>query len=134
MISTHQSYYVASCMYVGARSFTRASIIVFYLRIFTIKESRRIIIYTLTAEVVLSSTFVLIMLFQCTPVSYYWTKWDQLHPGHCIDSYRYMIAGWSTLIALDFWVMWVPLPMIAKLQLSTRKKLLIGIMFAMGIA
>lgn len=121
-------------MYVGARSFTRASIIVFYLRIFTIKESRRIIIYTLTAEVVLSSTFVLTMLFQCTPVSYYWTKWDLLHDGHCIDSYKYMIIGWSTLIALDFWVMWVPLPMIAKLQLSMRKKLLIGIMFAMGIA
>jgi hypothetical protein len=121
-------------MYVGARCFNRASIILFYLRIFTIKEARWKIAWTLVAEVTVSVTFVITLLFQCTPVNYYWTKWDMQHSGHCIDTYHFMLIGWSLLIATDIWVMWLPLPMVAKLQLSLKKKLLISIMFATGIA
>ncbi|KAJ0109478.1 uncharacterized protein J7T55_000404 [Diaporthe amygdali] len=129
-----KSYYVATAMYVGARCFTRVSIILFYLRIFTVTETRRKIIWTLVGEIIISLAFVLTIMFQCTPISYYWTKWDLQHTGHCIDTYRFMLIGWSILIATDFWVMWLPLPMVARLQLSLRKKLLISVMFATGLA
>lgn len=134
MASMHQMYYIATGMYVGARSCTRVSILSFYLRIFTVKEARRKIIYTLIAEVALSVAYILTIMFQCTPVSYYWTKWDMEHHGQCINTYLFMVIGWSILIAADLWVMWLPLPMIARLQLSMRKKLLASVMFATGIA
>lgn len=133
MTPTQQSYYVAALMYVVARSFTRVSIVLFYLRVFPVQEARRKIIYTLILQVVVSVTFTLVMMFQCTPVSFTWTQWDLQHSGRCIDLYHFMITGWSILIAIDLWVLWLPLRMVANLQLSLRKKLLVSVMFATGI-
>lgn len=45
--SIHQGCYVAALIYVGARSFTQVSIMLFYLHVFTVKEVRRKIVYTL---------------------------------------------------------------------------------------
>lgn len=134
MASTHQIYYIATGMYVGARSCNRVSILCFYLRIFTVKETRRKIIYTLIAELALSVSFIFTIMLQCTPVSYNWTMWDMEHHGQCINTYLLFVIGGSLLIAADFWVLWLPLPMIARLQLSTRKKLLASVMFVTGIA
>lgn len=134
MASTHQIFYIGMGMYVGARSCNRVSILCFYLRIFTVREARRKIIYTLIAEVALSVSFILTFMLQCTPVSYNWTKWDMEHHGQCINTYFLFVIGGSILIAADLWVLWLPLPMIARLQLSMRKKLLASVMFATGIA
>lgn len=134
MATTNQNYYISANLYMGARTFCRLSIILFYLRIFTVNGARRKIIYTLIGEAAISLAFVLSITFQCTPVSYYWTKWDLQHSGFCIDSYHVMTIGWSILFAYDLWVMWLPLPMVARLQLSFRQKLLISVMFATGIA
>lgn len=134
MAPTHQMYYIGTCMYMGARCCTRVSILSFYIRIFAVKEARRKIIYTLIAEVVISVATILTVIFQCTPISFYWTMWDLQHSGYCINLNIFMVLGWSLLLAVDLWVMWLPLPMVTRLQLSLRKKLLISVMFATGIA
>ncbi|KAG8156839.1 hypothetical protein KVR01_013252 [Diaporthe batatas] len=130
-----KSYYVACVMYLGARCLTRISLLLFYLRIFTVKECRRKIIYTLWAECIVSFAYFITTIFQCTPISFLWTKWDLEHStsGYCVDIYNFMISGWSILVAADFWVLWLPLSMVAGLQLSMRKKLLASVMFATGI-
>lgn len=125
---------MVSGMYMGARVCTRVSILSFYLRIFTVTEGRQKIIYTLIFEAAISITFILAIMFQCTPISFYWTKWDLQHSGQCINTYLFMVISWSILIATDIWVIWLPLPMVARLQLPMRKKLLISVMFATGIA
>ncbi len=120
-------------MYALARALTRACIILFYMRIFTTPEARPRIIATLVISIAISITFTIGVAFQCTPVSYFWTRWDGEHLGGCINSFDFTWAGWMIGIAYDFWIIYVPMPLVARLNLSIKKKILVLIMFATGL-
>lgn len=74
-----QTYYVTQAFYAFAREAIRIAFTLYYLRIFTAPAARRVIDVTLATNVWLAIAFILVLLFSCTPVSYYWNKWDGLH-------------------------------------------------------
>lgn len=74
-----QTYYVVQAFYGFAREAVRIAFTLFYLRIFTSPGARRVIYFTLAVNVSLAIAFIFVLLFSCTPVSYYWTKWDGFH-------------------------------------------------------
>lgn len=73
-----------------------------------------------------STTFFLLNIFQCTPVSFFWTR---IPPGSCIDRSWLFISALANLVA-DLLVLGLPIPVIWSLQLTTRKKIAVcGVLF-----
>jgi len=77
--------------------------------------------------------FVLISVFQCRPINIAWLRWDGEHPGKCQNINA---QGWSSAVfnmALDIYTMVLPLYELRKLTMSIRKKILLMIIFSVGI-
>jgi hypothetical protein len=71
-------------------------------------------------------------IFQCSPVSLIWNGWDGTHAGKCMSS----PIAWSNAaisIALDLWMLALPLSQIVGLQLHWKKKFGVAMMFAVGL-
>ncbi|KAF3769443.1 hypothetical protein M406DRAFT_231986, partial [Cryphonectria parasitica EP155] len=127
-------YYADSLIYVVARLTTRVSIVLFYTRVFSTLEHRRKVIITQAVNITLSLTFLIALALQCTPPSYYWNRLFSTQHGHCRSEFDFVWVAFTILIAFDFWIMWIPVPIVAKLHLPLKDKLLISVMFATGFA
>ncbi|CAH0022097.1 unnamed protein product, partial [Clonostachys rhizophaga] len=126
-------YYVAMVMYGVGRAFVRLSIILFYFRIFNIGNARPVMIFTFVLVNCLSAALVLTLIFQCTPVSYHWLRWDGEHQGSCINLAMFMKSTAILSVIVDFWQLVVSIPFVIRLNLSWKKKLLISIIFLVGM-
>ena len=127
--------YVAEVFYTLSTALTRISILVFYLRVFSgprFRVATKIMIGFNIAGWV--ATFFPIA-FQCTPISYAWTRWSEETQGHCINLH----AGTWTLAAFnilfDLTALILPLPALYQLQLtySWKKKARVFVMFSIGL-
>jgi hypothetical protein len=81
-----------------------------------------------------SFAFLVVILFQCWPLSFIWTRWDGEHEGKCVPmSLLWVHAGLN--VAGDLWVLFLPLPKLFKLQMnySWRKKARVVAMFSTGV-
>ncbi|KAI0172174.1 hypothetical protein GGR52DRAFT_457642 [Hypoxylon sp. FL1284] len=125
-------YYFDELIYITVLSLTKISILFFYLKVFP-KRWFRICAYGLIIiNVVYAVAYVLLLVFQCNPISGAWTQWDGETPSQCISI---NVLGWSAAainIALDLAVIILPLPELLSLSLSFRKKVQIMAMFAVG--
>lgn len=110
----------------------KMSLLFFYLRIFPTKKVRIIIWVTIGYNATWGIVFVLLAIFQCRPISYYWTNWDGEHTGTCMSSNSIGWANAITSIALDIWMLAIPLFQLRSLQLHLRKKIGVAIMFSTG--
>ncbi|KAI0413033.1 hypothetical protein F5X98DRAFT_379107 [Xylaria grammica] len=113
--------------------FVRLSILLFYIRIFCIPRARALILSTVVVLVAEGIAFFPPTLFQCTPISYFWLRWDGEHHGHCVKIRPLVWVSAAVGILLDVWLIVLPLLFIAGLQLRKKKKVLLASMFAMGI-
>lgn len=131
----YQRDYVAMVMYGVGRVFVRLSIILFYFRILNIGNARPVMIFTLVLVNCLSAALVLttLMIFQCTPVSYHWLRWDSEHQGSCINLAMFIKSTAILSVIVDFWQPVVSIPFVIRLNLSWKKKLLISIIFLVGM-
>lgn len=117
-----------------SRDFLRLSILLFYQRIFgQILVVRRLIQFTFVLILSCCLAFDLAIIFGCTPVDHFWKGWDGEDEGFCVNKNAVFWAGAVVVIAIDIWIMLIPLPFIARLKFPLRKKILTGIMFTFGI-
>lgn len=130
-------FYAIMLLYTTTRFFIRASIILFYLRVFPPKSDNklgRLIIYTLIFNVVYNISFFLAVLFQCNPIPFFWHAWEGHDggQGHCGNANALAWAAAITGIVYDFWLLALPFPQLLKLNLHWRKKVMAGAMFLVG--
>jgi hypothetical protein len=111
----------------------KACILIFYLRIFPGNPIRQLFLYTLAFNFVCLVVFDFITIFQCHPVSFYWTSWDGLHEGTCISINTLVWVNAAVSIALDFWILGLPLSQLRHLQLHWKRKLGVALMFGVGL-
>ncbi|KAI4598853.1 hypothetical protein KJ359_002746 [Pestalotiopsis sp. 9143b] len=129
-----RALYLLFILYVTSRYLVRLSILLFFHRRFGRDPlARRLIRWTFGAIVACCIAFDLAIMFGCTPISYFWTSWDGEHEGHCISTSGILWGGAFVAIAIDVWVILIPLPFIMKLKFSLRQKMLAGGMFAFGL-
>ncbi|KAK3314694.1 hypothetical protein B0H66DRAFT_318813 [Apodospora peruviana] len=126
--------YVAETLYLSILTLTKISILCFYLRIFP-HRTFRAALYGVMAWVAVSGlAWLLAQILQCVPINFIWEGWKQgsFGPHHCIDvnTLGYTMAGFS--IAQDIVILVMPLPLVARLNVSRRSKLEIMIMFSLG--
>jgi hypothetical protein len=110
----------------------KLSILFFYLRIFPSPPFRRLLWATIIFDILFGAVFIIAGIFQCHPISYYWNQWDGLHKGKCLNVNG---LGWGNAIIsilLDVWMLGLAISQLLHLQLHWKKKVGVGLMFAVG--
>ncbi|KAL8402812.1 hypothetical protein RB596_009247 [Gaeumannomyces avenae] len=88
---------------------------------------------TLAANVVAGVTFSILCFVQCFPLSYTWTSWDRESGGYCVlDLGRLSWSNAIFAIAMDAWMLFLPLSQIPKMNMGIERKLGMAFMFCLG--
>jgi hypothetical protein len=123
--------YIAENAYVVAITLAKISVLFLYLRLFEHHPSFRLaahitIVLTAVATLVLS----FITIFACHPVAYFWDR--DIKGGQCLNINNIAYAMAALSIAEDLAIVALPFPVLVRLQMSTSKKVGIGLMFVLG--
>ncbi len=124
-------------LYTTTHFFVRASIIFFYMRIFSPRADNkigRILLFTMIFNIVYNFSFLIAVILQCSPVSHFWTQWEGLGGGKCGNASVLVWVSAATGVLFDLWLMALPFPQLFALNLSWKKKVMGGIMFFVGAA
>jgi hypothetical protein len=124
--------YALEILYFLQIALLKLTLLFFFLRIFPKPLIRRLLWTTIAFNVLCGTAFVIAAIFQCRPISFYWTKWDKESSGKCIDVNGLAWTNAIISIVLDVWILALPLFEVFQLQLSWRKKLSVTVMFCVG--
>lgn len=129
--------YIMELLYLMLLTLIKITLSIFYLAIFPGKNVRRLLWITMSFHVAFGVAFMFKGAFQCHPISYSWTRFDTAGAGSikgsCVDINA---SGWvnaSVNVAVDFWLIAIPLVEIRKLNLHWKKKIGAALMFMTGL-
>ncbi|TLS29031.1 hypothetical protein PpBr36_00082 [Pyricularia pennisetigena] len=125
-------FYATEIMYFAEVTLLKMSLLWFYLRIFPSRGVRVALWATIAFNIAYGLGFFLVGVLQCQPVSYFWTRWDGQHRGTCVDINALAWSHAVISIALDVWMLAVPLSQLRALRLNWKKKLGVALMFCVG--
>ncbi|KYK61997.1 hypothetical protein DCS_03142 [Drechmeria coniospora] len=133
-ISTFALYfYVMEILYIASISLIKLSLSLFYLQLFSGAVVRVLLWCTVGVNVLFGFVFIIVAIFQCTPVSYYWNQYVDANPGgQCINI---NLVGWLNAaigVLIDLWMIGLPLTQVMTLRLHWKKKVGVIIMFLFG--
>ncbi|GKU08534.1 unnamed protein product [Fusarium langsethiae] len=126
-------FYVMAILYFADQAFLKLTMIFFFLRIFPSKNVRKILWTTVGLTIAIGIIYIFLAIFQCQPISYFWTKWDHEHKGKCASINGITWSNGAINIAMDFWILAIPISQLKKMNMDWRKKILVGSMFSVGI-
>ncbi|KAK3689706.1 hypothetical protein B0T22DRAFT_177183 [Podospora appendiculata] len=130
-----QLFFIEMLLYTVTRFFVRASIILFYLRVFPAKSDGklgRMLMYTLVANLLYNLAFFFAVVFQCAPVHHFWDQWEGDKLGHCGNVNALVWSAAITGIVFDLWLLALPFPQLLALNLHWKKKVMGCMMFGVG--
>ncbi|KAI0020967.1 hypothetical protein F4780DRAFT_770413 [Xylariomycetidae sp. FL0641] len=127
-----KGFYIITIMYFSEVFVLKLAMLFFYLRIFPGRGIRRLLWATVVFDVLFGLAFVLTAIFQCQPISYNWTNWKGEGGGTCADVSVIAWANAGVSIALDLWMLALPLSQLPQLRLHWKKKVGVGLMFCVG--
>jgi hypothetical protein len=125
-------FYITSIIYIVEISVVKLSFLFFYKRIFPGTTVRWLLWGTIACNISIGAAFTLVTIFQCTPIEHAWEQWHGEHRGTCLDINAIAWSSASISIALDIWMLALPLSQIRSLKLDWKKKIGVGLMFAFG--
>ncbi|KAJ1323842.1 CFEM domain-containing protein [Microdochium nivale] len=127
------TFYFITIVYLTKFAILKLSIMFFYLRIFPDIHFRRLAWLTIGFIVMYGLAFDLAAALQCLPISYNWTKWnDTQQSGRCSSAPAIAWSHAAVNIALDLWMLALPLWQVRTLNIHWKKKIGIGAMFVVG--
>ncbi|KAH7327466.1 CFEM domain-containing protein [Rhexocercosporidium sp. MPI-PUGE-AT-0058] len=126
------AFYGMEILYFFQVSLLKLSLLFFYLRIFPGPAIKRVIWGTVIFNCCFGVLFVLLAIFQCKPIDFYWTGWDGEHKGHCLNINALGWANAAISILLDFWMLGLPISQLIHLKLHWKKKIGVAMMFVVG--
>ncbi|KAM5354799.1 hypothetical protein ACJ41O_001445 [Fusarium nematophilum] len=125
-------FYIMAWLYFLQTALVKLSIITFYMRIFPAREVQRVLWITFILTSIWGVAFVFTAIFQCRPIPYFWKQWDGMHKGTCADANAITWSNASMSIALDLWILAIPLWQLRSLKLHWKKKAGVALMFCVG--
>lgn len=125
--------YWAELLYSVIVGLTKMSVLAFYLQIFPNKTVRygSYFLMACNAGYIISTTLAII--FQCDPIPGAWLAWDGTVKAKCINLSSLVWAAAFLCIVFDVATLALPMPALWKLNMSTRKKTHVMIMFGLGL-
>lgn len=122
--------YIVLIFYVVTNGIVKLSILAFYLRIFTVSRRFTVLCWiNIVFCTALMICFVLVIVFQCTPISNAWVLAPQ---GYCIDFNAATWAYSGVNVLQDLIVIVLPVMEVYALQMSLRKKIGVIMIFVLG--
>lgn len=112
--------------------FTQLSILFFYLRVFDSTLFRKCAIGISVFVVCFGVANTFSMIFQCTPISFFWNGWTGEYAGKCININAFSWIRAAIEIIIDLAIISLPIPLLLGLKLKWHKKLQILSMFSIG--
>lgn len=125
-------FYTMSWLYFLQTTLVKLSFITFFVRIFPSKDVQRLLWGTFIFVSMWGVAFVLAAIFLCRPISYFWTKWDGLHEGTCLNANTLSWANAGMGITIDLWIVAIPLWQLRSVNLHWKKKIGVAMMFCVG--
>ncbi|KAH8682619.1 hypothetical protein BX600DRAFT_448936 [Xylariales sp. PMI_506] len=125
-------FYWEEILYAFALGFNKVAILLFYLRVFPQKAFRMAVYIMIGLNLSYSVAYTLAVVFQCWPLNGAWLSWDGEHEAKCVNINTLGWSGAGVNILFDLTTLILPLPVLAQLTMSLKKKLQILAMFAVG--
>ncbi|KAH5398042.1 hypothetical protein HBI23_132680 [Parastagonospora nodorum] len=125
--------YFNQLSYFVSATFSKLCFLFMFLRIFPAERTRKAVYIGVVLSILFPIAFGLPMTFACRPISAAWTSWDAETPyDYCINQqvFWFVAAGYN--IAVDIYIVIIPIPELLKLNLSMRKKLMLVAIFSTG--
>jgi hypothetical protein len=126
-------FHTVAWMYFLGTTLVKLALISFYLQIFPTRTTRQVLWGTFGFTAVWGTSFVLVAIFQCRPIEYFWTGWDGLHEGSCANANAIAWSNAASNIALDIWILAIPLWKLRALHLHWKKKVAVALMVCVGM-
>ncbi|TEA19409.1 Satratoxin biosynthesis SC1 cluster protein 4 [Colletotrichum sidae] len=130
-----QVFFAFEILYTLSIGALKAAILFFYLRVFSMVNNifTAVLWSTQAFNIVSCLAFTIANLNQCKPFSFSWEGWDGRHPGRCINLVAMLISHAAVNIALDVWMLALPVTQVLWLNMRKRQKFEILSMFGLGI-
>lgn len=135
-ISRLAQWFVAmEIFYVVIMAIIKTSLTLFYLDLFTGTQFRKLIWGTNVLLAASCISFVIGTLVQCIPLNFTWEQFDGSDSSHgqCININAFGWANAGINIAIDVWLLGIPLIQLYKLDTHWKRKLSAASMFLTGI-
>ncbi|KAI1147956.1 hypothetical protein F4825DRAFT_465275 [Nemania diffusa] len=130
IIPRGQTLFITQLLHSLTLPFAKTSILLLILRIFHSVRWLCYASYALIAYIwVWSATELLLTIFQCKPIAF---QWDHSLEGTCINQVVYFRAISALSAVHDLAMLILPLPVVWKLQLKTRRKVALSAVFLVG--
>ncbi|KAH8687891.1 hypothetical protein BGZ60DRAFT_522527 [Tricladium varicosporioides] len=134
-LTNHEGFYgrqaawIPQIFYYFALAFIKCSIVALYTRLVT-DDKHLQILYWLGGFVMLHGIIVsIVTAHMCSPIS---IIWGPTFPVGCIDLLTFNYFNAAFHILTDLLLALLPIPVLTKLQLSTKRKIALGTVFAAG--
>ncbi|RDL34719.1 Uncharacterized protein BP5553_07847 [Venustampulla echinocandica] len=119
-------YGISNCL-------TKASILIFYLRILVEKFDKLVTKITLIVVVVFLTVAIFVLFFECRPFGYYWQILVPGAKGSCIDEGSSMVTISVITLVLDVTIFVIPFRSLARLKIRMSQKLQVLALFSAGL-
>lgn len=126
-------YFWAEIVYIWIVSWTKISVLTFYLQIFPNRRFRYADFFLIFCNVGYMISWILVTVFQCDPVPGAWLAWDRQYQAKCVNINAVVWIGALASIVLDSAMLLLPMPMLWRLNMTTRKKVHVMCMFSLGL-
>ncbi|WXC67266.1 hypothetical protein SNK03_013050 [Fusarium graminearum] len=124
---------VAEYMYAITLTLTKLSILAFFLRIFPDHNFRRMVHGTVAFIIVMSATFLVLFMLQSVPMKVSWEGWKEKNPKGVLLSTNAIATSHGAInVALDVWMLILPMTQLWKIGIKPKKKIGIMSMFGAG--
>lgn len=111
---------------------SKTTVLLFYLRVFPQPGLKNTCFITIGVVLLFTLASVLAGIFHCWPIEHGWTRWTGETEGKCFSFNVFAWAHAIISIVLDIFILALPIPTLAKLQMGRRKKINLFIMFSLG--
>ncbi|KAL6703592.1 hypothetical protein ACN47E_009537 [Coniothyrium glycines] len=125
-----KAFWAGVWIYNLALMVTKISILVQYLRIFPVRRFRQACYAVLSVVLAAGGWAVFSSIFICSPVAFSWIK--DIPGGQCMNQLVIWFTNAGLNIALDVFILLMPIPVINTLQISRGQKTGLITMFALG--
>ncbi|KAI9758751.1 MAG: hypothetical protein M4579_002854 [Chaenotheca gracillima] len=125
--------YAFDLFYILDIGLVKLSILFFYERIFAIDRKTLLLLRWIEGLIfVWTLTFMIAMIFQCLPISYFWTRIANPAGGYCVNLTVLYTVHAATNILTDLIIYIFPMPIVWKLSISKPKKIGVLLVFFAG--
>ncbi|KAK9789107.1 putative Extracellular membrane protein CFEM domain-containing protein [Seiridium cardinale] len=124
-----QMFYTVEIFYTWVKLIAKASVIFLYMRVFPARWFRLACYACLSYCCISLMIFTFVVAFQCTPVE---AIWNRFVVGKCLNVNAIGYSGAVLSVVEDLVLILLPIPELRKLQISGRKRVGVGLMFALA--